>query len=253
MLPNLFLAQDKPELAAHVLDTITPLKAERFIGTDTYNNLYYLNGRALFKAGKNTSIQFSDLRLGDISSVDLVNPLKITVFYAETQTAVILDNTLNEITRVNFNELENFRNVSHARTARDSQLWIFNTDLQLLELYDYRNNTFLSDFLPQTDNAIDLSSDFNNCWVLTATMLYHYNAYGSLISKQVTDFESIALYDEILFGQQDGKLFAKAKNQESFTPVKNIFEPGFQFYYKGGNLYLYRADYVGHYQLFLPK
>ncbi len=253
MFPNLFFAQDKPELDAHVLDTITPLKANQFIGNDTYNNLYYLKDRALFKTGKNDLIQFSDLRLGTISSVDLVNPLKITVFYAETQTAVILDNTLNEITRVNFNELENFRNVSHARTARDGQLWIFNTDLQRLELYDYRNNTFLTDFLPQKDNAFDLASDFNNCWVLTEKMLYHYNAYGSLISKQATDFESIALYDEILFGQEEGKFFVKTKNQKSFIPVKNMFEPGFQFYYKGGNLYLYRADFVSYYQLYIPK
>jgi len=254
MLPGLSFAQDTIAVTASVLDTLTPLKADQFIGVDSYNNLYYLKGRALFKAGKDQSIQFSDLRLGEISTVDILNPLKITAFYAETQTAVILDNTLNEITRVTFSELENFRNVSHARTARDGQLWIFNTDLQRLELFDYRTNRILSDFLPQPDNALDLASDFNTCWVLTETTLYQYNAYGSLISKQaIADFDSIALYDEQLFGLQNGKLFAKAKTQNSLLPVKNTPEAGFQFYYKGGILYLYRSAFISYYNLNLPK
>jgi len=254
VLPGLSFAQDTTAVVANVLDTITPLKADQFIGVDSYNNLYYLKGRALFKAGNNQSIQFSDLRLGEISMVDILNPLKITVFYAETQTAVILDNTLNEITRVVFSELENFRNVSHARTARDGQLWIFNTDLQRLELFDYRTNRILSDFLPQPDNALDLASDFNTCWVLTANMLYQYNAYGSLISKKtIANIDSVALYDEHLFGLENGKLFAKAKTQNNLLPIKNIPEGGFQFYYKSGIIYLYHSAFISYYNLNLPK
>ena len=254
MLPGLSFAQDTTAVAASVLDTLTPLKADQFIGVDSYNNLYYLKGRALFKTGKDQSIQFSDLRLGEISTVDILNPLKITVFYAETQTAVILDNTMNEITRITFNELENFRNVSHARTARDGQLWIFNTNAQRLELFDYRTNRILSDFLPQPENAIDLASNFNTCWVLTSNMLYEYNAYGSLISKQsVADFNDIALYDEILFGFQNGTLFAKAKTQKTFASIEILPEEDFQFYYQGGILYLYRAASISHYNLNLPK
>ncbi|RXG18465.1 hypothetical protein DSM03_1011151 [Leeuwenhoekiella aestuarii] len=254
VLPGLSFAQDTTAVVAHVLDTITPLKADRFIGVDSYNNLYYLKGRALFKAGNNQSIQFSDLRLGDISSVDLINPLKITVFYAETNTALILDNTLNEITRINFNESEPFRNVSHARTASDRRLWIFNTDLQRLELFDYQNNTVDSNFTPQPDIALAIAGDFNTCWVLTETYLYHYNQYGSLLSKQENKaISDIFLFNEKLFSIQNNKLFIKLEKNPQWELLKNLPQGSNQFYLKGGNLYLYRPDLISIYKLNLPK
>lgn len=253
-LPGFIYAQDSTAISLNLLDTIIPLKAERFVGIDSYGNVYSINGKTLYKKSGSQRIQFSDLRLGEISTVDLLNPLKITLFYAETNTAVILDNTLNEITRVVFNELENFRNVSHARTARDGQLWIFNTDLQRLELYDYRNNSIRSDFLPQPDNAVELASDFNTCWVLTDTTLYQYNAYGSMLYKTgATDLQHIAFYDEQLFLQKKDSLYIKAPNKPDFFPLKTRSEMDFQFYYKAGNGYLYRPDIISVYKLNLPK
>ena len=247
-------AQDSLEASASPLDKVISLKADTFIGVDSYSNLYYVKGRALYKKSQDKTIQFSDLRLGTISSVDLLNPLRITVFYAETNTAVILDNTLNEITRVNFNEIDNFRNVSHARTASDRRLWIFNTDLQRLELFDYQNNRVDSNFTPQPDIALELASDFNTCWVLSENNVYHYNQYGSLLEKlPAASIKAFALFDEQLFSLQDGKLFYRAKNTKSWIEIKNLPQGGNQFYLKGGNLYLYRPDLISTYKINLPK
>ena len=253
-LPGFFYAQDSSAISLSPIDTIITLQAERFVGLDVYGNIYSINGETLYKRSATQRIQFSDLRLGAISTVDLLNPLKITLFYAETNTAVILDNTLNEITRVVFNELENFRNVSQARTARDGQLWIFNTDLQRLELYDYRNNRTRNDFTPQPDNAVELASNFNTCWVLTNSTLYHYNAYGSLLYKTAaTDLQHIALYDDYLFAQKKDSLYLKTANEPGFFSLKTQSETDFQFYYTAGNLYLYQPDFISVYKLNLPK
>ena len=247
-------AQDSLEVSALPLDTAVSLKADTFIGVDSYNNFYYVKDRALYKKSKDKTIQFSDLRLGSISTVDLLNPLRITVFYAETNTAVILDNTLNEITRVNFNAIENFRNVSHARTASDRRLWIFNTDLQRLELFDYQNNRIDSNFTPQPDIALELASDFNTCWVLTEGNLYHYNQYGSLLEKlPATSLSNIAVLDEKLFGIQDQKLYIRTKQSASWQEIKNLPQDTKAFYLKAGNLYLYRSEKISTYTLKLPK
>ena len=247
-------AQDSLEVSALPLDTAVSLKADTFIGVDSYNNFYYVKDRALYKKSQDKTIQFSDLRLGAISSVDLLNPLRITVFYAETNTAVILDNTLNEITRVNFNAIENFRNVSHARTASDRRLWIFNTDLQRLELFDYQNNRVVSNFTPQPDIALELASDFNTCWVLSEDNLYHYNQYGSLLEKLPSGaIESLAVYDEKLFSIQNEKLYIKSKTKPFWQEIKNIPQGIQAFYLKAGNLYLYRSELISIYKLKLPK
>lgn len=247
-------AQDSLEVSALPLDTAVSLKADTFIGIDSYNNFYYVKDRTLYKKSQDKTIQFSDLRLGTISTVDLLNPLRITVFYAETNTAVILDNTLNEITRVNFSAIENFRNVSQARTASDRRLWIFNTDLQRLELFDYQNNRVDSNFTPQADIALELASDFNTCWVLSEDNLYHYNQYGSLLEKlPATSLANIAILDENLFGIQDQKLFIKTKQSASWQEIKNLPQDTKAFYLKAGNLYLYRLEKISTYTLKLPK
>src|SRR5699024_4105348 len=58
-----------------------PLKAERFIGIDTYGNRYVVNHNTLVKTSENKTYQFSDRQLGHLSSVDILNPLKIVLFY----------------------------------------------------------------------------------------------------------------------------------------------------------------------------
>ncbi|MFD2827999.1 hypothetical protein ACFSYG_16080 [Leeuwenhoekiella polynyae] len=254
LISPLINAQDVSTITVSPIDTIATLKADQFIGVDSYGNFYYLKNRALYKKSKEKTIQFSDLRLGQISSVDFLNPLRITVFYAETNTALILDNTLNEITRINFNESEPFRNVSHARTASDRRLWIFNTDLQRLELFDYQNNTVDSNFTPQPDIALAIAGDFNTCWVLTEAYLYHYNQYGSLLSKQENKaISDIFLFDEKLFSIQNDKLFIKLDKNPQWELLKNLPQDSNQFYLKGGNLYLYRPDLISIYKLNLPK
>lgn len=57
-----------------------PLVADQFIGVDEYKSLYYIKGNIFHKTSTEKTYQFSDLQLGPISSVDLINPLRITLF-----------------------------------------------------------------------------------------------------------------------------------------------------------------------------
>ena len=253
-IPALLAGQDRYTVSATPLDSVVALKAEEFVGIDSYQNLYFIKNKTFIKTNRDKTFQFSDLLLGDISDVDLLNPLRITLFYSESNTAVILDNTLNEITRIKFNEIENFRNVSHVRTASDNQLWIFNTDLQRLELYNYKNKTLQSDFTPQKNNAIALANSFNTCWVLTEGLLYKYNQYGSLLNKQeAKDLTEIQLSEDTLFGLKKGSIYVRIRNEALWIPVKNLPQDVNAFYLNGRILYLYRSDLISTYKLNLPK
>ncbi|MEL6988264.1 MAG: hypothetical protein AAGK97_10580, partial [Bacteroidota bacterium] len=70
-------------------------------------NQLYINTRQneLLKYGNvnNLEFRYSDYDLGDIEIIDVSNPLKILLYYADFQTIVFLDNNLSEIERIKLN------------------------------------------------------------------------------------------------------------------------------------------------------
>src|SRR5690554_7397850 len=110
-----------------------PVDMDQFIGIDSYKNTYFIKDRVLHKKGEEGDFRYNNLQLGRIASVDIINPLKLVVFFEDTNTAVLLDNKLSEIQRISFHELSNFLNAGTATTAENNGLWIFNIDSQQLE------------------------------------------------------------------------------------------------------------------------
>ncbi|AWH74144.1 hypothetical protein DCS32_08220 [Dokdonia sp. Dokd-P16] len=230
------------------------IEADIFIGIDAFNALYHIKNDVLYKDDVNEGYQFTALQLGAITSVDILNPLKISVFYEATNTAVILDNTLSEITRINFSTIDDFRNISHVTTNGDRRLWVFNTDLQQLEIFDWNTNQITTQFPPMPVNAITVATNYNFAWVVNETGLFHYNNYGSFLSKK--DFNDITLISQsdgalILFSQ--GKLYYKSKESNEFIALKT---PDFtikQLSLNGEILYLYTGQKLAAFRLKFPK
>jgi len=171
-------AQDKTVLTGNIK---IPLSADTFIGMDSYGDIYYLKNKTLFKQTKTETFNFKDFQLGKIGSVDILNPLSITVYYPDYNVAIILDNKLNEIQRVSFALEPPFMNVVSASTANDSRLWIFNADNQQLELFNYRTGTLQQLSLPISETYVSQKSNFNFCYVITEDNVRLYNIYGSLL------------------------------------------------------------------------
>lgn len=200
----------KPELI-----NSTPLEAGTFYGVDDYGALYFSKNNTLFKKGIKNNYQFTALQLGKISSVDIVNPLKITVFYEMSNTALVLDNTLTEITRVNFSTIENFRNVSHATTANDRRFWIFNTDIQQLEIFDWNSRKVVVQSPPLQKNARSITSNFNFCWVMTDGGVLVFNTYGSAVDSLKLE----EMTQNISVVQSNGNVIAFAKAHIYYKPA----------------------------------
>jgi hypothetical protein len=162
----------------------------------------------LHKSGPLGDFVFRDYQLGPVTSVDIINPLNVVVFYQDVNTVVLLDNRLNEIERINFNDLNEFVNVGSATNAGNNRLWIFNIDTQQLELYNYRsgNKTVISQ--PISENVLNLASDFNFCYVLTAEFLQKYNIYGSFLSETaIENFEKVIQQNERLIALKNNELY----------------------------------------------
>jgi len=198
----------------------TDLDVDTFIGIDSYNELFYIKDQVLYKRSASSIFNFKDFQLGEIHSVDIANPMNIAVYYSDFNTVVLLDNRLTEIERINFNDLADFTNTSNATLAANNSLWIFNIDLQQLELYNYRSQNKVLVSQPIQGVVLSQASNFNYCFILTEEMIRAYNIYGSLLNEfENNGFEKIIQLNENLIAIKNNDLYYISKETKETTQI----------------------------------
>ena len=248
MFPILVTAQTQIELTA---GTPINLKADEVVGIDNFETVYYTIGNTLYKKPLDKStINYSNVQLGFPTTINAFNPLKINIFYQDFNTAIILDNRLAEIFKIDFNTLKPYKNISHISTGYDNTLWLFNQDLQRLELYDYKNNTLKASTIPVQSQVLDVWSDYNYCWMLTTNFLYQYSYFGSLISKfENIGYTAFALNNESIILKTNTGLYYKPKKMEIISPISLPKLLINQFLLTNETLYIYDSENLHKYQL----
>lgn len=227
-----------------------PLEAEKYVGTDNYGNSYFIKQNIFYKNGEDKTYQFNDLQLGKLTSVDIINPLKITLFYENMNTVVFLDRHLIEIGRINFTVLPKFRSLGFATTASNNSLWIFNVNSQQLEIFDYLKKATLASSQPIGQNVIGQKSNFNFCWLLTEKMVEKYNSYGSLLLKIPNPgFTMLAENNGHLIAKNKEGIFFLKKGSSEFVPLKIPKIDVKSFYLNDENLYIYDGEFIHTYQI----
>lgn len=173
----------------------TPITADSFIGVDDFDHIYFIKNNVLFKKREKDTINYSNVQLGKITSVNIQNPFKLVVFYKDFNSVVLLDNNLNELTnRIDLTKETLFNNVEMIGISSENDFWLYANDTKLY-LYDYKNhfvkfqtqpiNFYHKDFNPQS-----IKSTYKNVWLLSAKGIIQFNEYGNYI--QFIDIESIS-------------------------------------------------------------
>src|SRR5690606_27891875 len=221
------------------------LKADTFVGIDSYGDWYYIKDQTLFKKTSSETFSFKDFQLGNIGSVDLLNPLKITVFFPTYQTAVILDNKLSEIQRISFTMQPPFLNVSNATTANDNRVWVFNEDTQQLGLFNYRTGNYQALSVPISEDYITQKSNFNYCFLLTDKQLRLYNIYGSLLQGIPSgSAKEIAISQHWVVLKSDTSIKVYSAGLTGFFTLKNTEIDIKDLYLTDDFLYLYDGEFL---------
>lgn len=257
-----FLLTFQSALAQTVsLKSTTPLITDRFVGVDNYKNTYFIKDRILHKQGEDGDFVYNALQLGKISSVDIINPLKLVVFFQDTNTVVLLDNKLNEIERINFNNLPQFLNVGTATTAGSNSLWIFNMDTQQLEIYNYKTKFQTVVSQPFPGKLLSQASNFNYCFTLTEKKLRAFNVYGSFLNEANAEgYEKIVQQNENIVALKENTLyyipnFAK-RDVESLAETVTLDLPEItikDLQLTNDFLYIYDGKNLHTFTLTLPK
>lgn len=248
LLPCFLLSQELK------LVSETPLKADKFIGLDNYQSLYFLKDNVIYKESNEGNFNYNDFQLGGVTSVDIINPLKIIIFYEDTNTVVMLDNRLSEIERIQFNMLPEFIHAGSVTNAGNNQLWVFNIANQELQLYNYRNNSITSNTIPFEGDVISQISNFNFCYLLTEKLLQKFNSYGSLIYKiESIEFNQITQTDDFIIANKENELYFIDEN--NIVPVKiNTIEITVkELQLSQDFLYIYNGEKLLKYSLTHPK
>ena len=210
---------------------------------DYFGNKYYLNENEFFKNKKNS---FSNFSLGSISKVDIHDPMKIKLWYKYYGTVVILDNYLNEITSVNFNNINLPHNISHISTANNNYIWVFDELNMKIKKFDFIKKIFLSDIEFQlNESVLDLESNFNFLWILTENFFYKLNYNGSVIFKLKNNkYKKISLLDRhiILSNNSDIVFFNEDKMNFKNLSIEKLFIK--DFFVINESLYIYDKDHL---------
>jgi len=226
------------------------LDADQFISKNNFESLYYIKDNTLIKSQDGNTINYSNFQLGNITTAHTFNPLKINLFYADLNTVIILDNRLAEVSKIDFNALQDYKNVSHVTTGFDNTVWLFNQDFQYLELYDYKSQTTRYKTIPVTSKVLDITSNYNYCWLLTENNLYCYNYFGSVVYKIKNDgyLNIKASNENLIIQNQNGLIFYNHKTKV-LTPIKLPNMLISQFFVTNQILYIYNRKLLFQYQL----
>ena len=233
-----------------VLVKSTPTDNNSLVSIDEFGTQYFFNANTFLARGTFGNLEYSNIQLGNITTANAFNPLKINLFYDDFNTIILLDNRLAEIQKIDFNLITPFRDISHVSSANDNDIWIFNVNTQQLELFNYKTNKTKYKTLPIEGQVLNITSNYNYCWLLTSNYIYTYSYFGTLISKIKNDgFEAIKTNGQNMYLLKNNKLFFKAKSEDNIVNVKIPELLISQFFVTNETLYIYDGKNVNQYQL----
>ena len=233
------------------------LKADRFIGVDSFENYYYIIGSTFYKKTSTNTYSYNNTRLGEIATVDLSNPLKIILFYRDFNVMVILDNRLNELTdSINFS-IESFtKNVAFVSVSSNNNIWLYSLDDNILSLWNYETkktifNTEPLSFYSKGFEADKQISSYEFCWLVSDAEILQFNEYGSFITSiKSATIEKIQSYlDGYLYLDTNEIYYREDTGTISEVLIDNLDHKITNFMAIKNNLYFFDANVLYKYTL----
>lgn len=231
-----------------------PLEAQSFVGVDEFNSLYYINENILYKKTSKKIFSYSNIELGALRSVNIQNPFKIILFYADFNAVIILDNNLNELTqRIDFTQETKFNNVTQVTGSSQNNIWLYADDNKL-HLYDYLQysevlQTQATTFYDPEFHIKNLTSTYKKVWILSENSVIEFNEYG--IYTQTYELDK----PKHIFPFQKGFIYITGDSyfyQKPDASVKiNLEYDGLihSRYVNSSNIFIYDGKVVYQYQI----
>jgi hypothetical protein len=231
------------------------IDADSFIGFDGYNNCFYIKNNVLFKKIGNSNFQYQNPYLGKITRVDILNPLKIIVFYEEFNMVMVLDNQLNEIQKIDFSKLESPVIASAVGISGQNKLWLYNSLNQQIGLYDLNSNTYQNLGIPIKENPFYYQTNFNYFqWIDKQNNWNTCTIYGRIFSNGKLETASIIQFlneNKVLF-KINNLLYVRDLNTNKLYEIEIVEKSFKNFYYKDQILSIFTNKGITNYKITIP-
>ena len=231
------------------------VEADTYLGFDSFGAYYFLKNNVFIKKTKSKTWQYKNLSLGKIAKVAIQNPLNIVLFYENFNTVVLLDNQLNEIQKINFSEASVPIVVAATGIAFGNRLWIYNSLLQQIGLFDYLKSDFKTITPPFPGVLKYYESDFNSFrWIDENQNWYQTTIYGNVsLQGKVPDSDQTQMISEseLIFKKKEALYYYSTSNAKS--NLIDIDEKTFKnFYYKDQILSIFTSQGITNYKITTP-
>ena len=231
------------------------VSADAFVGFDKFDYSYFIKDNVLLKSKNSASMEYKNVTLGKITKVDLLNPLKVVVFYERFNTAVTLDNQLNETLKINFSELKVPLVVTKIGMAAQNQLWIFDEITSQLYLYDTGNGQLKTVGTPLSETINYYTSDFNSFeWLDAKNNWYRCSIYGAVQQLDYPfTFDKILFSNtEIIIYSEKETIFIFDRKSAVINALENVEKTFTSLTFKNQILSIFTNQIISNYKITLP-
>lgn len=231
------------------------IAADDFVGYDGFGNCFFIKNNVLFKKTEKLLLNYQNLALGKIKKVDILNPLKVIVFYEEFNTVVLLDKQMNEIQKIDFSKNETPIIASAIGISGQNKLWVYNSLNQQIGLYDIATNQFKNLGVPIKENLLFYQTDFNNFnWIDKQNQWFTCSIFGRVINNGKLEYQNqMQLLDKnVVLYLKENELFLFDRSSSLDYKIV-IKEKSFKkFYYKDQFLSIFTNQEITNYKITLP-
>lgn len=233
----------------------TTLLTETFLGFDNQKNQYSIKDNVLSKQHELINYQYKNVSLGKITRVDFQNPLQILVFYNDFNTAILLDNQLNETKKIDFNLFSEAVNIDAIALSSQNQLWFFDAISSKIGLYNLTNDSFKWISTTLEHQIKHYNSNYTHFYWLNDENKFHsISIYGTIETfDYFPEFDTIQLINnEIALYTNDNQLlyYEIANNRSTKIKIGENFVTN--FFFADGILAIFTQNEITNYKIILP-
>lgn len=231
------------------------IEADDFIGFDGFGNYFYIKNNIVFKKIDTETLQYQNLSLGNLTRVDILNPLKVILFYEEFNSVIILDNFMNEIQKIEFSKLETPIVATAIGISGQNNLWIYNALNQQIGLFDLTTGTYKNLGVPIKETIPFYQSDFNYFhWIDNQNQWNTCTIFGRVFThgRVELNLEMQLLNENKIIFSDDNKMYLRDRNINKLYEIEIVEKSFKKFYYKDQILSIFTDKGIINYKIILP-
>lgn len=155
-------------------------RGTRFVGKDILDNSYWITGNVVRKSKGANVLSFQEFGFGNVSSVDITNPMQLGVFYKDYNVWVNVDEHLVLVNQYDFSELLPVYEVAFVANSVKNTLWIVDEVGRSINRYYPQTNRINKLYTLVREEVRDYYSDVNHLyWITEDYRLKGIDIYGN--------------------------------------------------------------------------